>query len=139
MDDASHVLVYRRFFGVLLTVLPGLVLCYILAGLIMLLIGDALDAGFGWAIGLGAAMFAIVLVGWIFIGSMIEKWTEEKSGMFLFGVSAPFLLILFGGFCGWYIYIESLRSDRHERERREARERAEGISYVIEIPADPYV
>src|SRR5688572_31236946 len=101
MEDASHVLVYRRFFGVLLTVLPGLVLCYIAAGLIMLLIGDALDAGFGWAAGIGAAMFTIVLVSWIFIGSMIERWTEEKSGMFLFGVSVPFLVILFGGFCGW--------------------------------------
>jgi hypothetical protein len=114
MEDASHVIVYRRFFGVLLAVLPGLVLCYIACGITMLIVGDAIGANFGWAIGFGALLFMLVLIAWIFIGSMLEKWTEEKSAGFLAGVAAPFIFVLMGGFCGMFLWVENIRDCRHQ-------------------------
>src|SRR5262245_46369232 len=140
MEDASHVIVYRRFFGVLLTVLPGLVLCYIMAAIIMAIVGDLAGAEFGCAAGVGAVMCTLVVVAWIFIGSMLERWTEEKSGMFLFGVSLPFILMVIGGFCGWFIWIEALRSERLLQEQEEARRLREGQTMlVIEAPVEPTV
>lgn len=135
MEDASHLLVYRRFFGLILTVLPGLDLCYIVAALVMALIGDALGADFGWAVGFGAIGFVLVLFAWIFIGPIIERWAEDKPMGLLAGASVPFILLTLGGLLAFYIWVEALREERLMHEQEEARRIREGrAELVIEIP-----
>lgn len=96
MEDVSHLLQYRRFFGVLLSVLPGLEAAFGLSALTLFLVADALDGSWGLGIGLAALTFLLVLTIWIFVGQKIQEWAEDKSGMFLFGLCLPFLIIFFG-------------------------------------------
>jgi hypothetical protein len=103
MEDASHLLQYRRFFGIIFSVLPGLELTYALAGVTMYVLGDVAGLDFGVSIGLSAIVFVLTFVGWLFAGTAIQKWTEDKPGMFLFGISSPFLLIFFG-VMGWLFW-----------------------------------
>lgn len=104
MDDASHLLQYRRFFGLLFSVLPGLELMYGLTFLAIWLFADVIQIPWGWGVGLGGLTFALTLTVWLFVGMGIQKWAEDKSGMFLFALNAPFLLIFFG-FMGW-LFVE---------------------------------
>ncbi len=100
MEDASHLLQYRRFFGLLLSVLPGLELVYALSALVVWILGDLVLMEFGWALGLGAITFVLTFVIWLFAGMGIQKWVEDKSGMLLFLINLPFLLVFFA-FMGW--------------------------------------
>src|SRR5690606_7623938 len=84
MEDASHLLQDRRFFGLLFSVLPGLELMYGLTFLVIWLFADVLQVPWGWGVGLGGLTFALTLVIWLFVGMGIQKWTEDKSGKFLF-------------------------------------------------------
>jgi hypothetical protein len=106
MDDASHLLQYRRFFGTLFSVLPGLELTYALSALVLWVLGDIVLMEFGWALGLGAITFVLTFVIWLFVGMGIQKWVEDKSGTFLFVLNLPFLLIFFG-FMGW-LFVETV-------------------------------
>ncbi len=104
MEDASHLLQYRRFFGLLFSVLPGLELMYGLTFLVIWLFADVLQVPWGWGVGLGGLTFALTLVIWLFVGMGIQKWTEDKSGKFLFALNVPFLVILFVSM-GW-LFVE---------------------------------
>lgn len=103
MDDATHLLQYRRFFGILFSVLPGLVLTYALAAGVIWLVADVIQAPWGLAVGLGGLTFTLILSGWLFVGMGIQRWTEDKSATFLFAVNAPFLII-FLGFMVWLFF-----------------------------------
>lgn len=104
MDDATHLLQYRRFFGLLLSVLPGLVMMFALTFGVIWVTADLIQIPWGWGIGLGGLTFALTLVGWLFLGMWIQRWAEDKSGKFLFALNLPFLLIL-AGFMGW-LFVE---------------------------------
>ncbi len=103
MDDASHLLQYRRFFGILFSVLPGLELTYGLAAVVLWLLADVIGVDFGWGAGLAGITFFLTLTGWLFVGMGIQKWAEDKTAGFLFGINVPFLLIFFGAM-GWLFY-----------------------------------
>ncbi len=107
MEDATHLLQYRRFFGILFSVLPGLELTYGLAGLVLWILADLAGLDFGWGAGLAAITFALTLSGWLFVGMGIQKWAEDKSAGFLFGINVPFLLI-FAVAMGWLFYASVL-------------------------------
>lgn len=96
MEDATHLLQYRRFFGLLFSVLPGLELMYGLTFLVIWIFADLIQIPWGWGVGLGGLTFALTLTVWLFVGMGIQKWAEEKTGMFLFALNVPFLLIFFG-------------------------------------------
>lgn len=103
MDDATHLLQYRRFFAILFSVLPGLVLTYALSALVIWVVADVMLAPWGLAVGLAGLTFTLVLSAWLFIGMGIQRWTEDKSATFLFAVNAPFLVI-FLGFMTWLFF-----------------------------------
>jgi hypothetical protein len=135
MEDTTHLQVYRRFFALLIVVLPGVVLCYSVAVGLMALFGDAIGLDSGWAIGFGAIGFAAIIVTWIFLGPLIERWAEEKPLGLLAGVATPLILITIGGMLGFYLYIEGLREERLLREAEERRRAMEGrAALVIDAP-----
>lgn len=103
MDDASHLLQYRRFFGTLFSVLPGLELTYALSALVLYLLADVAEIEWGWGVGFAGITFALTLAAWLFIGMGIQKWAEEKSATFLAILNAPFLVVFFG-FMFWLFY-----------------------------------
>lgn len=103
MEDASHLLQYRRFFALLFSVLPGLELMYGLAALMLWLFADVIGIEFGWGAGIAAITFALTLAVWLFAGLGIQKWAEDKSAGFLFALNLPFLLVFFGTM-GWLFY-----------------------------------
>ncbi|MCZ7683694.1 MAG: hypothetical protein M5U28_34965 [Sandaracinaceae bacterium] len=103
MDDASHLLQYRRFFGTLFSVLPGLELTYALSALVLYLLADVAEIEWGWGIGFAGITFVLTLSVWLFVGMGIQKWAEEKTATFLFILNAPFLVVFFG-FMFWLFY-----------------------------------
>lgn len=103
MEDASHLLQYRRFFGILFSVLPGLELTYGLAALVIWLLTDVVQIPWGWGVGLGAITYVTTFGVWLFVGMGIQRWAEDKSAKFLFLLNVPFLVVLFG-FMGWLFY-----------------------------------
>ncbi len=103
MEDASHLLQYRRFFGTLFSVLPGLELTYALSAFVLWLLADVIEIEWGWGIGVAGITFFLTLTAWLFVGMGIQKWAEEKTATFLFALNAPFLLVFFG-FMFWLFY-----------------------------------
>jgi hypothetical protein len=93
MDDSTHTLVYRRFFAILASVLPGLNLVLGLAALVLWLFADVVMIEWGWAVGIAAIVLCATFIGWIFLGLGIQKWAESKPAGLLFGINAPFILI----------------------------------------------
>lgn len=106
MDDASHLLQYRRFFGILFSVLPGLELTYGMSALVLWLLADVAEIEWGWGIGIAGITFALTLTLWLFVGMGIQKWAEEKTATFLFILNAPFLVVFFG-FMIW-LFVETV-------------------------------
>lgn len=100
MEDTSHLLQYRRFFGTLFSVLPGLELVYGLSALLLYLLADTLMMDWGWAVGVAAIAFVVTFGIWLFVGTFIQRWVEDKSGTLLFILNLPFLVVLLG-FLGW--------------------------------------
>lgn len=96
MSDATHMLVYRRFFAVLFSVLPGLNMIVGLSALLLWLLADVVGMEWGWGVGLAAILFAILFVVWIVVGLGVQKWAEEKSTGLLFGLNAPFIVVDLG-------------------------------------------
>lgn len=103
MSDAIHLQIYRRFFAVLLSVVPGLNLIVGLAALVLWLFADVIEVDWGFGVGLAAVTFAIAFVAWIFVGLGLQKWAEHKGAGLLFGLCAPFLLLDFV-LMGWLFY-----------------------------------
>lgn len=103
MEDHSHLQVYRRFFGTLLSVVPGVNLVLGIAALVLWIFADLVEIEWGWAVGIAAVVLAICFVAWIFIGLGVQKWAESKSAGLLFGINAPFLLLDIG-FMGWLFW-----------------------------------
>jgi hypothetical protein len=99
MEDDTHLLQYKRFFAVLLSVLPGMLVSYGLTAFVLWLFDDVLNM-FGVAAGLGGFVFFGTVVAWIFIGLMIQRWAEEKPMGFLAGLCSPFIIIIVV-FMGW--------------------------------------
>lgn len=93
MDDNSHTLVYRRFFGILASTLPGLNLVLGLAALMLWVFADLVGMEWGWAIGIAAIILCFSFVGWLFVGVLIQQWAQDKSTGLLVAINAPFLLI----------------------------------------------
>ena len=116
MSDAIHLQIYRRFFAVLLSVVPGLNLVLGLAALVLWLFADVIEADWGFSVGLGAVTFAIAFVAWIFVGLGVQKWAEHKSAGLLIGLCAPFLAVDFV-FMDWLLY-SVLVGDREEEAAR---------------------
>ncbi|HEY8431113.1 MAG TPA: hypothetical protein VIL20_22190 [Sandaracinaceae bacterium] len=110
MEDASHLLQYRRFFGTLFSVLPGLELTYGLSALVLWLFADVAELDWAWGVGLAGITFAVTLSVWLFVGMFVQRWTEDKSATFLFLLNAPFLLIFFG-FMGWLFWATVLNAN----------------------------
>lgn len=109
MDDNSHTLVYRRFFTLLSSTLPGLNLVLGLAALTLWIFGDLVMIEWGWAVGIAAIVLCITFVGWVFVGLGVQKWAEDKSTGLLFGINAPFILVdaIFMGWLFWHTVIEA--------------------------------
>lgn len=103
MDDSAHTQVYRRFFAVLLSVLPGLNLVLGVASGVIFLLNDILDLEWGWSIGAGAVALGLTFVVWVLVGLGIQKWAENKSAGMLFGLNAPFILVD-GVIAGWLFF-----------------------------------
>ena len=103
MSDAIHLQIYRRFFAVLLSVVPGLNLVVGLAALVLWLFADVIEVDWGFGVGLAAVTFAVSFFAWIFAGLGVQKWAEHKGAGLLFGLCAPFLLLDFV-LMGWLFY-----------------------------------
>lgn len=103
MSDATHLQVYRRFFAVLFSVVPGLNLLVAISGLVLWLLADVIELD--WGIGIGVAAITFVTLGatWIFLGQRIQVWAAGKSTGLLAGLNAPFLLVDFAAM-GWLLY-----------------------------------
>ena len=103
MSDAIHLQVYRRFFAVLISVIPGVNLSLGLGALMLWLFADVIEIDWGVSVGIGAVTLAVVFLIWIFVGLGVQKWAEHKSAGLLFGLCMPFLLAD-GLFLGWLFY-----------------------------------
>lgn len=131
MEDASHLQVYRRFFAITASVLPGLALMLGLGELFLWLFGDVIEMAWGWAIGISSIILAIVFVGWLFVGMMVRTWAETKGTGILLGINAGASLALAVVAIVFLMFVSSAREDR---ERQEAAERAQHASVVFELP-----
>jgi hypothetical protein len=111
MEDATHVMVYRKFFASLLAILPGLLLVYGLFSLTLFLLSDVAGIAWGWGIGISAIVFALTLSIWLFVGMAIQKWAEDKTGTFLFALNSPFILIWIA-IMGWLFWVSVINASR---------------------------
>ena len=119
MDDNSHTLVYRRFFGILASTLPGLNLVLGLAALTLWIFGDLVMIEWGWAVGIAAIVLCATFVAWVFIGLGVQKWAEDKSAGLLFGINAPFILVD-AAFMGWLFWVTVIDAHGPGSESAEA-------------------
>ena len=132
MEDAHHLQVYRRFFAITASVLPGLALMLGLGELFLWLLGDAIEMNWGWALGISAIVLAIVFVGWLFVGMMVRTWAETKSTGVLLGINAAAGLALTVVAVVFLLFVSAAREDR---ERQEEAARQQNASLVLELPA----
>ncbi|MCA9610682.1 MAG: hypothetical protein KC619_34040 [Myxococcales bacterium] len=107
MSDQTHMQSYQRFFAILFSVLPGLNMIVVLAGLVLWLVADVAEAEWALGIGLGALTFVILMIVWIFVGIGVRTWAEQKSLGMLAGACAPFIVLdaAFMGWLFWYVVI----------------------------------
>ena len=107
MSDQTHLQSYQRFFAILFSVLPGLNVIVMVAGLVLWLIADVAEAEWALGIGLGALTFVILTIVWIFVGIGVRDWAEQKPLGMLAGMCAPFILLdaVFMGWLFWFVVI----------------------------------
>ena len=117
--ENAHTQVYRRFFAITLSVIPGVNLVLGLAALVLWLLADLAGMEWGWALGVAAIVLCLIFVGWIFVGLGVQKWAEDKSAGMLFGLNAPFMLVDFA-FLAWLFWhtVVGFLMGGHEEEAR---------------------
>ncbi|MEC7522105.1 MAG: hypothetical protein VYE22_19625 [Myxococcota bacterium] len=117
--ENAHTLVYRRFFAITLSVVPGLNLVLGIAALILYILADIVMMEWGWALGVAAIVLCLTFVGWIFVGLGVQKWAEDKSTGLLFGLNAPFMIVDFA-FLAWLFWhtVIGFIMGGHEEEAR---------------------
>jgi hypothetical protein len=70
-DDSFLYLIYRRFFAVMMSVLPGLLLVFAFPAVTMLIL-DLIGAPMGWSLFAGFVVLVFTFIGSIFLGLLIQ-------------------------------------------------------------------
>jgi len=131
MSDSTHTLVYRRFFAILFSVLPGLNLVLGVGALVLFLLNDIVGMEWGWALGIAAIVLSVMFILWIFIGLGVQKWAEEKPAGMLFGLNAPFIVADLA-FMGWlFVRVVIVGPEEAEAATEGARRIVESLSFFV--------
>ncbi len=119
MGDAIHLQIYRRFFAVLFSVIPGLNLILGLGVFMLWLFADVIEVDWGWGVGVAAVTMLLCLVTWVLVGLPVQKWAEQKSTGVLIGLCSPFMIL--DAIALAYLFWYSVIADHEEEASAAAR------------------